>query len=133
VWDLDDCREIRTLEGHTAAVTSVGVSVDGQWIASGSEDKTLKIWELTTGRSKTISAHEGAVTAVAFVPGHSAIVSGGGDRTIRLWNTDSEVPLSTLTLDSPVRSCAVGPGLTVMAGDASGGVHFLRIDGLDRN
>jgi len=59
----------RTLEGHKDLVTSVAISPDGNYIVSGSDDTTVKVWKLGTGRLvRTLKGHEGSVTSVAVSP-----------------------------------------------------------------
>ena len=50
MWELDSGRELRTLAGHSDAVTGVAVTADGKRAVSASWDKTLKVWELDSGR-----------------------------------------------------------------------------------
>ena len=58
VWDLETGRALRTLEGHSAAVTGVAVTADGKRAVSASGDKTLKVWDLETGRAlRTLEGH----------------------------------------------------------------------------
>src|SRR5262249_12363155 len=52
VWDAVTGRAIRTLRGHTGRVTSVAFSHDGKRIVSGSDDQTLTVWDLDTGRTR---------------------------------------------------------------------------------
>lgn len=81
----------RKLTGHTEWVTSVVVSPDGKWVASGSHDKTVKIWDLENGEcQETLNGHTGVVYCVAIAPDGVQILSGAGDRTIRLWRTHSD-------------------------------------------
>jgi COMPASS component SWD3 len=50
VWDTLTGRLIYTFEGHLAGISTLVWSPDGQWIASGSDDKTIRFWNVTTVR-----------------------------------------------------------------------------------
>ena len=70
MWDARTGTEKRTLTGHTDNVRSVAFSPDGETIASGSFDDTIKIWNARTGAEiLTLTGHTGAVKSVAFSPG----------------------------------------------------------------
>ena len=72
--------------GHTDLITSVAFSPDGQYVLSGSVDKTMKLWEVATGREiRAFKGHESTVESVAFSPDGKFALSGSFDRTIRLW------------------------------------------------
>src|SRR5688572_22206891 len=72
-----------TLHGHHAAVLALEFSPDGQFLVSGSADRTLRLWNLQTKRSAyTLSGHTDAVTGVGFTSDGSQIVSGGLDRRL---------------------------------------------------
>ena len=72
---------VRTLEGHSDGVNTVAVTSDGRFAVSGSEDKTLRLWELATGKSVQIfEGHTGSVTAVAVTPDGRFAVSGSEDK-----------------------------------------------------
>ena len=72
-------------------------SPDGKRIVSGSEDKTVKVWDAATGQETlTLKGHTGAVTSVAFSPDGKRIVSGSEDKTVKVW--DAATGQETLTL-----------------------------------
>ncbi|MEG4114295.1 MULTISPECIES: serine/threonine-protein kinase [unclassified Microcoleus] len=80
-------RCVHTLVGHSNAVTSVAFSPDGATLASGSEDKTIEMWKLETGkRWYTLTGHSDWVTCVAFSPDGATLASGGRDKTIQIWD-----------------------------------------------
>ena len=79
-----------TLEGHTDSVTSVAFNHDGTKIVSGSEDKTIRVWNVDTGECiLTLKGHTDYVKSVAFNHDGTKIVSGSDDKTIRVWNVDT--------------------------------------------
>ena len=83
-------RSQTTLKGHTDAILSVAFSPDGQRIASGSMDKSLKVWDAETAQvSLTLDGHGEYVTSVAFGPLGKHIVSGGYDGTLKMWDVES--------------------------------------------
>jgi WD40 repeat protein len=68
-------------------VNSVAFSPDGRTALSGSEDQTLKLWELATGHElRTFTGHSDAIRSVAFAPDGRAAISGSYDQTLKLWN-----------------------------------------------
>jgi len=78
-------------EGHQGSVTAVAVTPDGKRIVSGSDDHTIRVWDLETGAAigGPIEGHKNLVTAVAVTPDGKHIVSGSDDRTIRVWDLET--------------------------------------------
>ena len=78
---------MQTWTDHTASVTAVAFSPDGQQLASSSFDQTIKVWEICTGRCIfTLQGHTNSVWAIAFSPDGQQLASGSFDWTIRVWN-----------------------------------------------
>jgi WD40 repeat protein len=77
--------------GHKGWVLSVDFSPDGLTVASGSEDHTIKLWDIQTGNCRaTLNEHEKDVRHVSFAPNsNSMVVSCSGDGTVRLWDVRS--------------------------------------------
>jgi WD40 repeat protein/uncharacterized caspase-like protein len=79
--------ELVVQTGHTAFVSAVVFSPDGQTLASSSWDGTIKLWDVSTGREwRTLRGHTGQVRAVTFSPDGRMLASGGEDGTVRLWD-----------------------------------------------
>ena len=97
---LDDV--CRVLSGHASWIWSVTVSPDGKWAASGSEDRTVRIWEIATGEVRhVLEGHALWIFNVAFAPDGRILASGSGDQTIRLWDVETGACLQTIRLPGP--------------------------------
>jgi guanine nucleotide-binding protein subunit beta-2-like 1 protein len=78
----------RSLHGHSHIVSDCVISSDGAYALSSSWDKTLRLWELSTGQTtRRFVGHTNDVLSVSFSADNRQIVSGSRDRTIKLWNT----------------------------------------------
>ena len=81
-----DGEALFNLEGHGNNVESVCFSPDGKQLASGSHDRTVRLWDVETGACvKTLEGHLGAVSSVCFSPDGRRLGSGSFDSTVRLW------------------------------------------------
>ncbi|KAJ9139419.1 WD40 repeat-like protein [Pleurostoma richardsiae] len=90
IVDADWSACLQTLMGHSKGIESVAFSPDGTKIASGSADKTAKIWDTALGTClQTLRGHSKRVESVAFSPDGKQAVSSSEDRTIKLWDTAS--------------------------------------------
>ncbi|KFA80866.1 hypothetical protein S40288_09798, partial [Stachybotrys chartarum IBT 40288] len=99
---------LQTLEGHASWVTSVVFSADGQYVASGSEDQTAKIWELATGDClHTLDNHGRSVTSVVFSADGKYLASGSGDNTVKIWDPATGDCLRTLLAHRKLVNLAV--------------------------
>jgi len=82
-------RAFSKLSGQSGRVYSVAASRDGERIVSGSEDKTVRLWNAKTGEAvgDPFFGHGEGVLCVAFSPDGEHIISGSADKTIRIWDT----------------------------------------------
>ncbi|HEY9833053.1 MAG TPA: WD40 repeat domain-containing protein, partial [Stenomitos sp.] len=99
-----DGRLLRTLNSHSDSVRAVAVTADGKRAISGSDDFTLKIWNLETGeelftlpsRRYANNGHSSYVNAVAVTADGKRAISGSHDKTLKVWNLETREELFTL-------------------------------------
>ncbi|MEH1778783.1 MAG: serine/threonine-protein kinase [Nostoc sp.] len=122
VLDRQNWQCVQSLKGHSSMVHAIAISPDGQFIASGSNDKTIKLWQVATGKlvrqlGRWSSSHSSMVHSVAFSPisasfsyqgdsgkstgvadmNRGILASGSWDNTIKLWDVNTGKEIRTLT------------------------------------
>lgn len=100
-----------TLRGHKRTVWCAAFSPDGEWLATGSSDRTIKLWHAASGRlAATLRGHASFVHALAFSPDGRQLASGSRDFTVKLWATDFWREIATLAGHTDaVRALAFSP------------------------
>ncbi|KAJ3126447.1 POC1 centriolar protein A [Nowakowskiella sp. JEL0407] len=89
---------ISTCTGHSHWVNAVAINSDGNMIVSGSNDCTVKLWNVSTGKEvRTLIGHTGPVNDVAIDSERNIVVSGSSDNTIKIWNLITGKELRMLT------------------------------------
>ena len=121
-----------TLFGHRNGVSSVAFSSDGTSIASGSRDKTIKLWNTTSGKEiNTLKGHADEVLGVAFTLDGSRIASASLDKSLKLWDVASGNEIRTfkgIQYSSDSNCVAFGPDGTRSAyEDLDGMIKVLDI------
>jgi WD40 repeat protein len=119
-----------TLRGHTDRVRTLAISSDGLTLASGGNDRTIKIWDLSpkdersTYLKSTLNEHIGAIYALAFLPNQNILISGSSDWTIKIWDLNTNQVIKTLEgHQGSIRALAVSAdGHTLVSGSTDGTV-----------
>ncbi|KAF5340657.1 hypothetical protein D9611_007285 [Ephemerocybe angulata] len=132
------------LEGHSNWVMSVVFSWDGSKIISGSADKTVRVWNASTGKVQSVlTGHSGVCTSVAISSDGSWIVSGSEDQTVRIWDAmtgtahrvlvghDDDVVAVAFSWDGS-RICSGSNDKTVRVWDAATGLVQSILEGHTR-
>jgi WD40 repeat protein/serine/threonine protein kinase len=106
----------RQLAGHLSRVLDLAFSRSGRWLASCSEDRTIRMWDLATGYHHIFTGHTDDVCALAFAPRGYLLASGSRDGTIKLWRVSESMP-DPLPVFAPRNSnlMALSPDLQYLA------------------
>jgi hypothetical protein len=106
-------------------VRACAVTPDGRRVVSASADKTLKVWDLESGRTlATMEGHVDWVHACAVTPDGRRVVSASADKTLKVWDLESRACLFTHRASAGYTAIVV-TATTIIAGDAAGAVWFL--------
>ena len=137
-------QSVMTFRGHSDGVIAMAITPDGKRIVSGSDDKTIKIWDSASGDElMTLRGHDDWISSVAFSPDGKRIISGSGDNTIKVWNSVTGAELMTLRGHSDdVYGIAISPDgkriasgsidKTIKVWDATNGDELMTIRGHER-
>lgn len=86
LWNLQT-GEVRLLEGHQASVRCLAFAASGRFLASGSSDKTVRIWDLVSGKaSLAFATQQGQVLSIAFSPNGQFLATGSSTKLAALWD-----------------------------------------------
>jgi dipeptidyl aminopeptidase/acylaminoacyl peptidase len=89
---------IATLQAHTNLVRCIALSPDGKTLVSGSDDLTVRVWDLPAGKVRTtLRGHQGRVEFVALTSDAKTVVSADRDGVIKVWDADAGVQRFQLT------------------------------------
>jgi WD40 repeat protein len=107
---------------------NVVLSGDGRLAVSASRDKTLKVWDVESGRLiHTLEGHSGWNISVALSSDGQLAASAANDKTLNVWDLASGAEIAAFTCDAEARCCAVIDNKRFVAGDATGRLHWLEL------
>ena len=123
----------QTLRGawraHADMVWALAFSPDGQRLASGSWDGSVKLWDVNSGSLLWTGRHTSQVNGVAFSADGSLLASSGIDATVRLWDVQSGVQLQLLPHPAPVTSVMWSTeGQVLASSDNEGYIRLWMVD-----
>lgn len=114
-------------------VRSVTFSRCSRYVASGSSDKTVSIWDLRQNERKTIlEGHESWINSACFSPNSNMLASGSEDGSIKIWDTETGECLRTLSLGCPVSHVDVSHDSRLLASASEKGAEIWQIEGGQR-
>ena len=126
---------LQTFNDHAGGVRTIAISPDGQTLVSGSWDKTIKIWNLTTSQlMRTLEEHKSPLTCVTLSPDGLSLVSSSWDKTVKIWDFHTgEVKHSWKIFDASeyriVDCLVISPdGKTLYTGTRNGSTYYWDIN-----
>ncbi|AFY99149.1 serine/threonine-protein kinase [Calothrix sp. PCC 6303] len=115
---------VHTIKRHGGMVYAIAFTPDGQYLASGSSDNTIKMWETRTGKihrrlGRWFSGHSDSVWDICFSPKQNILASASYDRTIKLWETTGKNSHTLTGHENWVNSVAFHPNGLLLASSSN--------------
>lgn len=118
-------------KGHSKRVNALCFSADGKLVATASDDNSIRIWAVSTGRRlKILKGHTANVLCLDFSPNGQQIISGSADSQIKLWNIISSKEMRTFKEHkAAINSVKFSPkGDSFISGSADNTIRFWKIN-----
>jgi WD40 repeat protein len=125
IRNANDGAECDALSGHASSVNTVGFNSGGEIAFSCSDDGTILLWDVRTGKRLRTIRGEGAMRAAALSPDGKTLASTGADRKVRLWDAATGKELAALAVEGGVGpALAFSPDGKTLAAGHPGAVHM---------
>ena len=114
--------ELARLPGHSDGISTIEFAHGGDWLATGSIDNTVRLYDRSFQLNRTLTGHRSEILAIAFPPDGAMVATTSRDRTVRLWNAANGRPVATLTgAEEGAPALSFTPdGKRILAGTPSG-------------
>ncbi|MEH1940771.1 MAG: WD40 repeat domain-containing protein [Nostoc sp.] len=125
-----EIHEQNQLIGHTQGVVGIAFSSNGSMIASASDDRTIKLWDLEGQLLRTLKGHTGQIYGVSFSLDGQLIASASGDSTVKLWKVDGTLLRTLQGHTNWVRGVSFSPnGRMIASASTDSTVKLWKVDG----
>lgn len=123
------------LQGHTGVVTAVSFSPDGETLATGGSDGTVRLWAVDTGTLKMVLRGQPRVSSLSFSPDGSTVASGDADGVVRVWTIGNGALKHTLdgggsvSISPDGKTLAAAQGTKIQLWDVDAETRRLTLEG----
>ncbi|WP_263420148.1 WD40 repeat domain-containing protein [Tolypothrix sp. PCC 7601] len=111
---INEVKQFNRLEGHHSYIRSVIFSPDGETIATGSDDQTVKLWNRKGQLLKSFDAHARLINSISFSP-DGQIVTNSNDDTAKLWSREGKLIATLVGHKDNVNSATFSPDGKILA------------------
>jgi WD40 repeat protein len=125
VWDVSGGKGPQVFNGHTATVYSAAFSTDGQKVASGAADLSLRLWGVTGGNETSLFPTKGHVYGIAYSPDGRFFVTTGSDAKVLVWDIATEKVVREWSIHETIGKVFIAPDSRHLSVTLSTGVVYI--------